>query len=121
MIAKKALFIKNVYMKSAGIITLLYGILVFVGGLMGYFKAASTASLVSGIGFGLASILLSIGMLKKSLFSAYFALILTFVLDAFFTYRFLLTMKFMPSGMMAIVSTIVLIAQAVLIKKSVRP
>lgn len=107
-------------MKSAGLITLIYGLLLLVGGLMGRLKAASTASLVTGVGFGLLAIVLSIGIFKRSLFSAYFALILTFLLDAFFTYRLLLTMKFMPSGLMAIISTIVLIAQALLIKKSVQ-
>ncbi len=107
-------------MKSAGLITLVYGLLLLAGGVMGHLKAASMASLVTGVGFGLVAILLSIGVFKKSLLSAYFALILTFILDAFFTYRLLLTMKFMPAGLMAIISTLVLIAQALLIKKSVQ-
>ena len=101
-----------------GIITLLYSLLVLVGGIMGHIKAASTASLYTGVGFGLFGVLLSFGIFKKSLLSAYFAILLTFVLDAFFTYRLLLTMKFMPAGMMAVISTIVLILQASFIKKS---
>jgi uncharacterized membrane protein (UPF0136 family) len=105
-------------MKSVGIITLFYGLLILLGGVMGHIKAASTASLYTGIVFGLLAILLSFGIFKKSLLSAYFAILLTFILDAFFTYRLLLTMKFMPAGMMAVISTIVLILQASLIKKS---
>ena len=107
-------------MKSVGVITLLYVILVLVGGIMGYIKAASTASLISGVSCGLVAILLSIGIFKKRLFSAYLAILLTLGLDAFFTYRLLLTMKFMPAGIMALLSTTVLLAQAILIKKDLQ-
>jgi len=83
-----------------------YGILILVGGIIGHIKAASTASLVMGVVSGLLLLLASGGMFSKKHFkkSAYFALILTLLLDAFFSYRFLATLKFMPSGMLAIVS-----------------
>jgi uncharacterized membrane protein (UPF0136 family) len=87
-------------------IVALYGILILVGGIIGHIKAGSNASLVMGVVFGLLLLLSSVGMLSKKYFKkgVYFALILTLVLDAFFSYRFLATMKFMPSGMLALVS-----------------
>jgi|SRR5579864_4489042 uncharacterized membrane protein (UPF0136 family) len=84
----------------------LYGILILMGGIIGHIKAGSTASLVMGVVFGLLLLLSSGGMFSKKYFtkSVYFALILTLLLDAFFSYRFLATMKFMPSGLLALVS-----------------
>ena len=83
-----------------------YGLLILIGGIIGHIKAGSNASLVMGIVFGLLLLLSSGGMFSKKYFkkSIYSALILTLILDAFFTYRFLATMKFMPPGLLALVS-----------------
>lgn len=87
-------------------IVALYGILILVGGIIGHIKAGSCASLVMGVGFGVLLLLAAGGMFLKKFFkkAVYFAVILTLILDAFFTYRFLATMKFMPSGLLALVS-----------------
>ncbi|HEY5235985.1 MAG TPA: TMEM14 family protein, partial [Rhabdochlamydiaceae bacterium] len=55
---------------------------------------------------GVLLLLASGAMFSKKHFKkgVYFALILTLLLDAFFSYRFMSTMKFMPSGMLALVS-----------------
>ena len=84
----------------------LYGILILIGGIIGHVKAGSQASLYMGVISGLLLVLASGGMFSKKFFkkSVYFALILTLGLDAFFSYRFLATMKFMPSGLLALVS-----------------
>ncbi len=86
----------------------LYALLILVGGIIGHAKAGSTASLVMGIFFG-ALLLIAAGCMfaKRPLVrqrGVYFALALTVILDAFFSYRYLSTMKFMPSGMLAVVS-----------------
>lgn len=88
-----------------------YGILIVVGGLIGHAKAASTASLVMGVLFG-GLLLIAAGcmfMKRNYLKSTYFAIVLTFILDAFFSYRYLSSMKFLPSGLLSIISLGVLL------------
>lgn len=91
-------------------VVFLYGILMLVGGLIGHAKG-STASLVMGGVFGLLLLIAASCMFKKSLYmkGTFFALILTLILDGFFTYRFLTTMKFMPPGLLSLISLGVLI------------
>ena len=97
-------------MKAAGWITLIYGLLVLVGGVMGHIKASSTASLVMGTVFGVLLMIAGAGTLKDRLFSAFSAILLTFVLFAFFSYRYLITYNFFPSGLMSLLSIGTLIA-----------
>lgn len=87
-----------------------YALLIFVGGLIGHAKG-STASLVMGSIFGILLLVAGAGMFSKKflLKSSYAALILTFILDAFFSYRYLTSFKFMPTGMLALVSLGVMI------------
>ena len=108
-------------MKAASWITLIYGIFIILGGLMGHIKSASTVSLVTGSLFGLFLVLASFGMFRDHLLPSYFALIITLILDAFFTYRWLLTFKFMPSGLMSLISLGVLIALLVLLRSHLKP
>lgn len=96
-------------MKTLAFIVLFYGVLILVGGWMGHYKAGSSASLVSGLVFGIFLLGCSLFLFKNQRPAAYVALILTFVLDAFFTYRFSQTLKFMPSGMMSLMSLLTLI------------
>lgn len=108
-------------MKAASWITLIYGIFIFLGGLMGHIKAGSTVSLVSGAVFGVLLVLASFGMFRDHLLPAYFSLILTLLLDAFFTYRWLLTFQFMPSGLMSVITLGVLIVLLVLLRSHLKP
>lgn len=87
-------------------IVALYGLLVLAGGIIGYLKAGSEASLVMGGISGLLLLIFSGGMFSKKYFkkAVFFTLILTLILDAFFSYRFMTTMKFLPSGLLALVS-----------------
>lgn len=103
-------------MKLAAWITLIYGLIVIAGGIMGYIKASSTASVVMGSVFGFLLLLSALGIMGKWTFPAYIAILLTLVLDAFFTYRWLFSFKFMPAGLMSIISTVVLLILAVLVK-----
>lgn len=104
-------------MKIAGWITLIYGLLILVGGWMGHVKAASTASLVMGVIFGVLLLLTSLACFKNKLYGLYSSLTLAVILDAFFTYRFTLTQKWMPAGVMALVSITVLLSLALLLRK----
>ena len=96
-------------MKTTSFIVGAYGLLILIGGIMGHVKAASTASLIMGVIFGILILFSSFGIYRGKLIGQYAALILAFFLDAFFSYRFLQSMKFMPAGLLSLISLAVLI------------
>ena len=93
-----------------GEITLgLYALLLGVGGLIGYFKAGSRASLIAGTSSAIAALLAAWLWSRNSSLGVALGLTLSIVLFALFAYRYTVkTRKFMPSGMLALVSLIVL-------------
>jgi len=82
------------------ITTLLYGLLSIVGGVMGYQKAGSQVSLISGVISGLllliGAYLVSGGVLAGLYLSGAVSLLLVIV----FVIRLVKTQKFMPAGLM---------------------
>lgn len=102
------------------VIVLIYAILILVGGIIGHAKAASLASLISGIVFGLLLLGCAIALFAKKRWGVYASLVVTFVLDGFFTYRFLKTHVFMPAGLLSLISLVVLIYLAKSITKMPR-
>ncbi len=95
-------------MRLQALVTLVYAILVLAGGVMGYLKAQSTPSLVSGIGFGVALLFSGWFIWQDNQTAAYLAIGLTLLIAAFFSYRFLETGKFMPAGLVLILSLLTL-------------
>ncbi|MGD1856078.1 MAG: TMEM14 family protein [Leptolyngbyaceae cyanobacterium] len=96
-------------MSPALIIALIYGILAIVGGVIGYLKARSLPSLISGIISGL---LLVIGALRAAQGIAsglWVVKIVSLVLLVVFVVRLVKTKKFMPAGLMVIGGVITLI------------
>jgi len=93
-----------------GEITLgLYALLLCAGGLIGYFKAGSRASLFAGTTSAVAALLALWLWSKNSPLGLPLGLILSIVLFLLFAYRYAVkTRKFMPSGLLAVVSLIVL-------------
>lgn len=94
-----------------GQITLgIYGVLLAVGGLIGYFKAGSRPSLIAGLlsavaAFGALGLTIGRSQLGPPL-----GLLLGLVLFVLFGYRYAAkTGKFMPSGLLAIVSLVVMV------------
>ena len=71
---------------------------------MGYARARSTVSLVSGLVCGVALIVSGWFLLQESLLAAYVTVVLALLLAGFFGFRFFRTGKWMPSGVMAILS-----------------
>jgi uncharacterized membrane protein (UPF0136 family) len=93
-----------------GQITLgIYGVLLAVGGLIGYLKAGSRASLIAGTISALAAFA-ALGLSAASHpWGVPLGLILSIGLFVLFGYRYAVkTRKFMPSGMLAVVSLVVL-------------
>eukprot|EP01134_Creolimax_fragrantissima_P000641 CFRG0641T1 len=85
--------------------TIPYGFLVLIGGLIGYFMAGSTQSLVAGCGSGL--FLLLLGKLSVARFSTgktqrpftAVSLVVAMVLAAMMKMRWDMTGKYMPAGL----------------------
>lgn len=97
-------------MSLALIIALIYGILAIVGGVIGYLKARSLPSLISGIVSG---ILLLIGATRAAQGIAsglWVVKIVSLVLVIVFVIRLMKTKKFMPAGLMVIGGVITLIS-----------
>lgn len=97
-------------MKFNGIAVIIYGLLIILGGVIGFAKAHSIASITMGTLFGAGLLASGIAMLKKSNIGFYSATALSSLLTIFFTYRFILTQRLMPAGIMSLLSLIVLIA-----------
>jgi uncharacterized membrane protein (UPF0136 family) len=87
----------------------IYAVLLAVGGLMGYLKANSRASLIAGSVSAVCA-LLALGLSAgNNRLGVPLGLILSITLFILFGYRYAVkTRKFMPSGLLAVVSLIVL-------------
>ncbi len=88
---------------------LVYGFFVFIGGMIGYAKAHSLPSLVVGVVSAIILIASSIAMFKQSILGAFVGIALTILLALFFSYRYIQSYKFMPAGLMVLLSLIVIV------------
>jgi uncharacterized membrane protein (UPF0136 family) len=78
----------------------IYIILLVAGGMVGYLKAGSKASIIASVSFAAALTLCAIGII----FQPYVADIILAVLLVFFGWRLSKSKKFMPNGMMLILT-----------------
>jgi uncharacterized membrane protein (UPF0136 family) len=83
----------------------IYIVLLLVGGLIGFFKAKSKVSLIMSASFAAALSLCAAGIV----FQHYVADVLLAALLIVFAIRLAQTRKFMPSGMMLVLTIVVLI------------
>lgn len=88
--------------KNRALLLAYVGIL-FVGGLMGYSQGGSQISLIMASLFSLILLLL-MGFARRIDKSVSYIAFTLLVLDSFFTYRFLKTWKFIPSGLFSLVT-----------------
>lgn len=95
------------------IILWVYIALLVVGGLMGFLKAKSKASLIASLAFAVPLSLCAAGVVPASV-SNIVANILLAVLAIFFGMRFAKTKAFMPGGLMTIASVVGLLLRLVL-------
>jgi uncharacterized membrane protein (UPF0136 family) len=87
----------------------IYAALLAAGGIMGFVKARSRPSLIAGLVSALAALVALWFSLIRSPLGFPLGMALSAVLFVFFGYRYALrNRKFMPNGMMAVVSLIVL-------------
>jgi uncharacterized membrane protein (UPF0136 family) len=89
--------------KKNKLILSIYTLILFSGGIIGYFKSHSLMSLITSCGFSIAFIFLMTFHKKITKSVSYSSFLLIF-LDSFFTYRFLKTWKVMPSLALAVLT-----------------
>ena len=91
------------------IVLWIYIILLFLGGLMGFLKAGSRASLIASSTFAAILILFALNLLPFR----YNWIVLAFLL-VFFGMRLAKSKKMMPNGMMVILTLLALVLQFIL-------
>ena len=91
------------------LILYIYGVLLIVGGVMGYIKAKSVPSLVAGCICGFVALLL--GYRYTWHFAPHAALVLALILIFLMGRRYLNTRKAMPALLIVVMSAIVAIVQ----------
>lgn len=96
-------------MKAPGIVISLLGLLVLVGGIIGYAAAGSMASLTAGSAFGLALLASGVGVSKGKKMGFLFAPLLTLLLVVVLGYRSVQTGEFIPSGLIAVLGLVALV------------
>lgn len=82
----------------------IYIVLLVIGGLIGFLKAKSKVSLIMSVAFAAALSLCAAGII----FQKYVADVLLVALVCVFAHRLVKTQKFMPAGMMMIVTIVAL-------------
>lgn len=97
-------------MQTTSIIAIVYGIIIALGGVMGFAKAHSPMSLFTGLASGAILIVAGLAMRRGVRAGFAIALLVTVALLGFFSWRFSLSHKMMPAGMTIILSLIALIA-----------
>ena len=97
---------------------IIFGLLTIVGGVIGYVKAGSTASIVAGAISGIALIAAAFLLTGNATLGLIIAGVVSIALAGRFIPAFLKTGKVMPAGLMAILSAIgVVMAIVAWIKK----
>ena len=87
---------------------------------MGHRFAGSNASLICGIVFG-ALLLIAAGlMFQKKTIGNWLALFLALLLEGVFTWRFAKTSNFLPSGLLSLMSLVVIILVALKVGKRLK-
>ncbi len=87
----------------------IYALLLAVGGVIGYTKAGSKPSLYAGLASAAAVILALVLTFQNSSLGMSLGALVALLLAGFFGYRFAIqTRKFMPAGLLAVLSLVVL-------------
>ncbi|MEM8728179.1 MAG: TMEM14 family protein [Chlamydiota bacterium] len=104
-------------LKTVGMTTFIFSLLVFAGGIMGFVLKQSTPSLVAGSLFGLSLLFSSIKTMTFQRSGIIMAFVLILTLDLFFSYRFITTRKFFPAGAILLLTTSIIVIQMFQLRK----
>jgi len=97
-------------MEAAKIYFIVFGALTIVGGIVGYLKAGSVASIIAGSITGVLLLVAAFLLPEHRAIGLATALIMSILLAAQFVPKFLRTGRVMPAGMMSILSVIGIVA-----------
>ena len=100
-------------MEAAKIYFIAFGVLTIVGGIVGYLKAGSVASIIAGSITGVLLLVAAFLLPEHRAIGLATAFIISLLLAAQFVPKFIRTGRVMPAGMMSILSVIGLIAAIV--------
>ena len=100
-------------MEAAKIYFIVFGVLTIAGGVVGYVKADSVASIIAGSITGVLLLVAAFLLPERRAIGLATAFIISLLLAAQFAPKFLHTGRVMPAGMMSILSVIGLIAAIV--------
>jgi uncharacterized membrane protein (UPF0136 family) len=96
-------------MRTTAIIVWVYALMMAVGGVFGYLKVHSKASLISGLGFGLILLYTGYEVWNGSRENLWASAIIAALLMVIFAIRLVKTRRFMPGGMLALLSMVTLV------------
>jgi uncharacterized membrane protein (UPF0136 family) len=96
-------------MWTTAILVWVYGVLVLAGGVMGFVKARSKPSLISGVVFGVLLVADGFWMFYEPYKGMMLALGLPAMLAAMMGVRWAVTRKFMSAGLMFVLSLLALV------------
>jgi len=100
-------------MEAAKLYFIIFGVLTVVGGVVGYVKAGSVASIVAGSITGVLLLVAAFLLPQHRAAGLATAFIISLLLAAQFVPKFMRTGRVMPAGMMSILSVIGVIAAIV--------
>jgi len=100
-------------MEGAKIYFIAFGVLTIVGGIVGYLKAGSVASIIAGSITGVLLLVAAFLLPEHRAIGLATGFIISLLLAAQFVPKFIRTGRVMPAGMMSILSVIGLIAAIV--------
>ncbi len=100
-------------MEGAKIYFLVFGVLTIAGGVVGYVKAGSVASIIAGSITGVLLLVAAFLLPEHRAIGLATAFIISLLLAAQFAPKFIRTGRVMPAGMMSILSVIGVIAAIV--------
>ena len=100
-------------MEAAKIYFFVFGILTIVGGVVGYIKAGSVASIIAGSITGVLLLIAAFLLPEHRAAGLATALIISLLLAGQFVPKFIRTGRAMPAGMMSILSVIGIVAAIV--------
>lgn len=100
-------------MEAAKIYFIVFGVLTVAGGVIGYVKAGSVASIIAGSITGILLLVAAFLLPEHRAIGLATAFIISLLLAAQFAPKFIRTGRVMPAGMMSILSVIGVIAAIV--------
>jgi uncharacterized membrane protein (UPF0136 family) len=100
-------------MEAAKIYFIIFGLLTIAGGIVGYVKAGSVASIIAGAITGVLLLIAAFLLPEHRIAGLATALIVSLLLAAYFIRKYLSTGAIMPAGMMSVLSVIGIIAAIV--------